>query len=61
VGDGQSVFIGTELFRHANVLNVNTDVFYAEGNYFMGNHSLTFGVDWRDQDIYNQFVFVLIG
>ena len=61
VGDGQSVFLGTELFRHANVLNVNTDVFYAEGNYFMGNHSLTFGVDWREQDIYNQFVFASLG
>jgi len=61
VGDGQSVYLGTELFRHANVLNVNTDVFYAEGNYFMGNHSLTFGVDWREQDIYNQFVFASLG
>ncbi|GAA4817422.1 Oar protein [Marinicella pacifica] len=61
VGDDESVYLGTELFRHANVLNVNTDVFYAEGNYFMGNHNLTFGVDWREQDIYNQFVFASLG
>ena len=61
VGDGQSVFMGTELFRHANVLNVTTDNLYAEGSYFMGNHTLTFGADYREQDIYNQFVFASLG
>jgi outer membrane receptor for ferrienterochelin and colicin len=61
VGNGQSVFLGTELFRHANELNVVTDNIYLEGNYFMGDHDLTFGVDWREQDINNTFVFASLG
>ena len=61
VGNGQSVFLGTELFRHANELNVVTDNIYLEGNYFMGDHNLTFGVDWREQDINNVFVFASLG
>ncbi len=61
VGNGQSVFLGTELFRHANELNVATDNIYLEGNYFMGDHDLTFGVDWREQDINNVFVFASLG
>lgn len=61
VGNGQSVFLGTELFRHANLLNVVTDNVYLEGNYFMGDHNLTFGVDWREQQIDNTFVFASLG
>lgn len=61
VGNGQSVWLGTERFRHANVLNVQTDNVYLEGNYFMGDHTLTFGADLRKQDIYNLFVYSSLG
>jgi len=61
VGNGQSVFFGTEEFRHANELNVVTDNIYLEGNYFLGDHSLTFGVDWREQDIRNLFISQALG
>jgi outer membrane receptor for ferrienterochelin and colicin len=61
VGDGQSVWFGTEEFRHANELNVVTDNIYLEGNYFMGDHNLTFGVDWREQDIRNLFISQALG
>ncbi|MCX7552844.1 TonB-dependent receptor [Marinicella sp. S1101] len=61
VGDGDSVFFGTEEFRHANELNVVTDNIYLEGNYFMGDHNLTFGVDWREQDIRNLFISQALG
>ena len=61
VGNGQSVWFGTEEFRHANELNVVTDNVYLEGNYFMGDHTLTFGVDWREQDIRNLFISQALG
>ncbi len=55
------VYLGTEEFRHANTLNAVTDNIYIEGEYFMGNHTLTFGVDWREQDLDNVFVFSSLG
>lgn len=50
------VLLGTEQNRHANALNVKTDNLYFEGNYFLGDHDLTFGVDWKQQDIYNVYI-----
>jgi len=61
VGDGDSVFFGTEEFRHANELNVVTDNIFLEGNWFLGNHNLTFGFDWREQDIRNLFISQALG
>ena len=61
VGDGDSVFFGTEEFRHANELNVATDNIFLEGNWFLGNHNLTFGFDWREQDIRNLFISQALG
>ncbi|WP_395377584.1 TonB-dependent receptor domain-containing protein [Marinicella sp. W31] len=55
------IFLGTERFRHANILNTETDNIYLEGEYFLGDHTLTFGVDYRDQDINNTFVFSSLG
>lgn len=60
-GSGVNAYLGTELFRHANVLNTQTDNIYIEGEYFMGDHTLTFGVDWREQDLNNTFVFASLG
>jgi len=59
--DSGSVYFGTEQNRHANELNVVTDSFYAAGEYFMGDHTLTFGVDWREQDIHNIYIRHALG
>ncbi len=53
--------LGTERFRHANVLNVEEERIYLEGNYFLGNHNLTFGVERKSQDNDNLFVFASLG
>ncbi|MFV0542170.1 MAG: TonB-dependent receptor domain-containing protein [Marinicella pacifica] len=54
--DSGTVYLGTEQNRHANYLNVKTDNFYFQGNYFLGDHEITFGTDWRQQDIYNVYI-----
>ncbi len=51
-----TVLLGTEQNRHANNLNVETDNIYLEGSYFLGEHDLTFGIDWKQQDIYNIYI-----
>ncbi len=53
---GDRVYLGTEQFRHANELTVDTDTFFLAGEYFMGNHTLKFGVDRKSKDIRNLFV-----
>ena len=59
--DSGSVYMGTEQSRHANELNVNTDNFYAAGEYFMGDHTLTFGVDYKKQDVHNIYMRHALG
>ncbi len=53
--------LGTERFRHANLLDVEEERIYLEGNYFAGDHSLTFGVERKSQDNSNLFVFSSLG
>ncbi len=52
-----SVFFGRERFRHANSLSQTDDVFYFEGNYYVGNHTIKAGIDIQKHDIFNTFVF----
>lgn len=59
--DDNSVFLGRERFRHANELNTVDDIFYFEGNYFVGNHNIKFGIDIQKHDIFNTFVFDSFG
>ncbi len=58
--DGTAL-LGTERFRHANVLDVEEERIYLEGNYFLGSHDLTFGVERKSQDNSNLFVFASLG
>ncbi len=51
----QSIFIGTERFRHVNVLETDTFNLFGAGNLFLGNHELKFGFDYQEQDIFNLF------
>ena len=48
--------LGTEQFRHANVLETQTFNAYAAGNLFLDDHTVKFGVDYESNDIYNLFV-----
>jgi hypothetical protein len=56
ISTGGDVLLGTESFRHANVLGVEEDKLYLEANYFAGNHTFTFGAERTEQDNSNLFV-----
>ncbi len=46
---------GTEQFRHGNVINVDTDQFFAAGDYFWRDWVFTAGVEREQSDYYNLF------
>lgn len=54
--NADSVFFGTEQFRHANELLTDTITGYFAGNYFLGDHEIKFGVDFKRNDIFNLFL-----
>ncbi|HVF35410.1 MAG TPA: carboxypeptidase regulatory-like domain-containing protein [Candidatus Saccharimonadia bacterium] len=51
-----AVFLGTEQFRHANVLDVETVKAFGAAELFFGDHTVKFGADYSEEDIYNLFV-----
>lgn len=59
--DAGDVRFGTEQFRHGNELSVDTNQIFLKGNYFTGNHSIDFGVDWIEEDYSNLFVESSLG
>ena len=50
-----SVIFGTEENTHINVLETETWNAFVAGNLFLGDHTLKFGFDYEDNDIYNLF------
>lgn len=50
-----SVYLGTEQNRHVNVINTKEKNFFAAGNLFLGDHTVKFGIDWSNNDIFNYF------
>ena len=48
--------VGTEETRHFNRLETETTNVFASGNWTLGTHSLKFGVDLEQNDIFNAFV-----
>ncbi len=50
-----SIFIGSERFRHVNVLETETWNFNLAATYITGNHELKFGVDYQSQEVFNLF------
>ena len=54
-GVDQVVF-GTERSRQSNVLESNTTVGFLKGNYFIGDHTVSFGVDYKKNDTFNLFL-----
>ena len=55
------VALGPDQFRHANRLNNSTFQLVAHGNLFLGDHTLGFGVDYNDIDIFNLFANASLG
>jgi outer membrane receptor for ferrienterochelin and colicin len=53
---GGTVFIGPDQFRHANELENDLDQFKFSGDYRLGNHTLSAGVELEKLDIFNLFV-----
>ncbi len=47
--------LGTEENTHANILRTETWNAFFAGNLFLGDHTLKFGFDYEDNDIYNLF------
>ena len=47
--------LGTEENTHANVLETETFNAFFAGNLFIGDHTIKFGFDYEDNDIYNLF------
>jgi len=59
--DAGTVRFGTERFRHGNELAVDTRQVFLKGNYFVGDHSFDFGVDWIEEEYENLFVESSLG
>lgn len=59
--DDGDIFLGRDIFRHANSLAVTDETLYLEGNYFVGNHTIKAGLDIQKHDIFNVFVFQSYG
>ncbi|MEZ5455349.1 MAG: carboxypeptidase regulatory-like domain-containing protein [Lysobacteraceae bacterium] len=47
--------LGTERFRHRNILLTDETNFFGAGTLYMGDHQFKFGVDYTSNDIYNLF------
>lgn len=47
--------LGTEENTHANVLETTTKNAFFAGNWFLGDHTLKFGLDYEENEIYNLF------
>lgn len=47
--------LGTEENTHANVLETTTKNAFFAGNWFLGDHTLKFGVDYEENEVYNLF------
>jgi len=47
--------LGTEQFRHRNILLTDETNFFGQGTWYLGDHQVKFGVDYTSNDIYNLF------
>ena len=61
-GNGGSLYIGPDQFRHANELENERLALKLKGDYYLTDeHKLTFGWEHEQLDIYNLFVFGSLG
>ncbi len=61
VRPGASVLFGRERSRHANILGVDTKTAYFAGDYFAGDHTIRFGFDYEQNDVFNLFLQDVFG
>ncbi|MDP1696628.1 MAG: TonB-dependent receptor [Xanthomonadaceae bacterium] len=61
VPSGTGVFFGTERSRQANILGVDTLTAYFAGDWVLGDHSIRFGFDYEDNDVFNLFLQDVFG
>jgi hypothetical protein len=60
-GTGATIRFGSEQFRHANALGVDTLTAFWAGDWFLGDHTLRFGFDVERNDIFNLFLESSLG
>ena len=61
-GNGGSLYIGPDQFRHANALTNDRDMFKFKGDYYLTDeHLITFGIEHEILKIENTFVFGSLG
>ena len=53
---GGEVFVGPDIFRHANYLTNDLDAIKFKGNLFLGSHTVSFGYEKEKLDVFNLFV-----
>lgn len=51
-----SVVLGTDRSRQANILEANTTTGYFRGNIYAGDHSISMGADFKRNDVFNLFL-----
>ena len=49
------VLLGTEQNRHVNVIQTKENSLFFAGNWFVGDHTIKFGVDYAENDIFNYY------
>lgn len=50
-----SIWIGTERFRHVNILETETLNVFGAATYTVGDHAIKFGAEYETRDIFNLF------
>ncbi|RFF28793.1 TonB-dependent receptor [Wenzhouxiangella sp. 15181] len=53
---GNSFVAGCDNFRHANAFDDERLQVFASGEYFMGDHLITFGTEYQQYDLFNAFI-----
>lgn len=52
---GPLLSAGTDEFRHGNQINTETTTAYGAANWYVGDHTIKFGFDWEENDVYNLY------
>lgn len=50
-----SIYLGTERFRHVNILETETLNLFAAATYTLGDHAIKFGAEYETRDLFNLF------
>ncbi|EJI85285.1 OmpA family Oar-like outer membrane protein [Alishewanella aestuarii B11] len=56
LGDSRSVAIGSDISRHSNDLRKKSLIMALDADYLIGDHSVSFGYEFKQLDIFNLFL-----